>query len=229
MYAKAGCEYVTGKQKQAYDDYINGMKYAEIAEKYDVTLSTVKSWHTRHWAQKKYADKDVKSMRINKKGAPVGNQNTVTHGAYRTATWDTLDDEEITYLGNIDKDRENVSFDEIDLYTIRERRILQRIKKIRDNNDDALFVEGTRSRKVEVGQGSEKQVQTEATVDKTSKSNEWNKLEEILTKIQSGKSKYLLGKKQSEEQDNRNKEKLDELRRTLNSVSGGTNSENLLC
>src|SRR5690554_6922120 len=33
----------------AYNDYKNGMKYKEIAEKYGVTLNTVKSWKTRKW------------------------------------------------------------------------------------------------------------------------------------------------------------------------------------
>ena len=33
----------------AYEDYRNGMKYKEIAEKYGVTLNTVKSWKTRKW------------------------------------------------------------------------------------------------------------------------------------------------------------------------------------
>lgn len=33
----------------AYIDYKNGMKYKEIAEKYGVTLNTVKSWKTRKW------------------------------------------------------------------------------------------------------------------------------------------------------------------------------------
>ena len=33
----------------AYQDYLAGMKYQDIAEKYKVSLSTVKSWATRHW------------------------------------------------------------------------------------------------------------------------------------------------------------------------------------
>lgn len=34
---------------KAYKDYCGGMKYKDIAEKYNVSLSTVKSWATRHW------------------------------------------------------------------------------------------------------------------------------------------------------------------------------------
>ena len=32
----------------AYQDYLNGMRYKEIAEKYGVTINTVKSWKTRY-------------------------------------------------------------------------------------------------------------------------------------------------------------------------------------
>lgn len=36
----------------AYQDYLKGMKYKEIAEKYGVTINTVKSWKTRYkWSR----------------------------------------------------------------------------------------------------------------------------------------------------------------------------------
>ena len=36
----------------AYQDYLKGMKYKEIAEKYGVTINTVKSWKTRYkWSK----------------------------------------------------------------------------------------------------------------------------------------------------------------------------------
>lgn len=37
----------------AEKDYKAGMKYKEIAQKYGVTLNTVKSWKTRYWNDKK--------------------------------------------------------------------------------------------------------------------------------------------------------------------------------
>lgn len=42
----------------AYQDYLAGMKYQDIADKYSVSLSAVKSWATRYW--KKGCDKDKK-------------------------------------------------------------------------------------------------------------------------------------------------------------------------
>ncbi len=42
----------------AYVDYLKGMKYKEIAEKYGVTINTVKSWKTRY----KWTKDDKKSV-----------------------------------------------------------------------------------------------------------------------------------------------------------------------
>lgn len=33
----------------AYQDYLEGMKYKDIAKKYGVSLSAVKSWAARYW------------------------------------------------------------------------------------------------------------------------------------------------------------------------------------
>lgn len=83
----------------AEQDYLSGMKYQEIADKYEVSINTVKSWKQRYgWNRKKGAHKP-KSMHTNKGGAPPGNQNAkgnkggpggprgnnkaVTHGFYR--------------------------------------------------------------------------------------------------------------------------------------------------
>lgn len=38
------------KRDDAKQDYLAGMKYKDIAEKYDVSLSTVKSWKYRYWS-----------------------------------------------------------------------------------------------------------------------------------------------------------------------------------
>ncbi|MGN7167945.1 phage terminase small subunit [Paenibacillus cellulositrophicus] len=59
----------------AEQDYMAGMKYKEIADKYEVSLNTVKSWKQRHgWDRKKGAHK-TKSVHTKTGGAPRGNQN----------------------------------------------------------------------------------------------------------------------------------------------------------
>lgn len=71
------------KYEQAFDDYKKGLKYREIAEKYDVSISTVKSWKSRYWSKEKVATKDATIP--NNKGAPESNKNAVTHGLF--ANW----------------------------------------------------------------------------------------------------------------------------------------------
>lgn len=82
---------------QAEKDYVKGMKYKDIADKYQVSLNTVKSWKKRYgWIRNKGASKqkDVHTKKrgapkgnINAKGnrggaAPKGNSNAVTHGFF---------------------------------------------------------------------------------------------------------------------------------------------------
>ncbi|KEK25705.1 P27 family phage terminase small subunit [Bacillus gaemokensis] len=44
----------------AYDDYLSGMKYKDIADKYSVSINTVKSWKKRHNWQREDAPKTTK-------------------------------------------------------------------------------------------------------------------------------------------------------------------------
>lgn len=45
--------------EKAHNDYIGGMKYLDIAEKYEVSINTVKSWKTRFKWERKGAHKKV--------------------------------------------------------------------------------------------------------------------------------------------------------------------------
>ncbi|MED2940664.1 phage terminase small subunit [Cytobacillus horneckiae] len=85
------------KNVLAEKDYVKGMKYKDIAEKYDVSLNTVKSWKKRYgWNRDRGAPKE-KSVHTKKRGAPKGNinakgnkggsapkgnQNALTHGFF---------------------------------------------------------------------------------------------------------------------------------------------------
>lgn len=77
---------------EAYEDYKSGMKYKDIAEKYGVTLNTVKSWKTRHWNKKSVHTKKSDSVHTKRKRGgqpgnknatgPPKNQNARKHGLY---------------------------------------------------------------------------------------------------------------------------------------------------
>lgn len=66
---------------RAFEDYKKGMKYKQIAEKYGVSLSAVKSWATRYWKKEGCNQKEKKLQPKKKKvatrGAPSGNKNAI--------------------------------------------------------------------------------------------------------------------------------------------------------
>ncbi|MFS3913469.1 phage terminase small subunit [Bacillus australimaris] len=83
------------KHIQEEKDYVKGMKYKDLAEKYGVSINTIKSWKKRHgWERKKGAPKEKsvhtkkggkpgnKNAVGNSGGAPARNQNAKTHGFY---------------------------------------------------------------------------------------------------------------------------------------------------
>jgi Phage terminase, small subunit len=64
------------KQKHilAEQDYMDGMKYKDIATKYEVSLSTVKSWKTRHGWNKKSMRTKSEKVCVQKKDAEEGKE-----------------------------------------------------------------------------------------------------------------------------------------------------------
>ncbi|MFE9082224.1 phage terminase small subunit [Bacillus mobilis] len=67
------------KHELAQEDYMQGMKYKELAEKYEVSINTIKSWRKRHgWNRKGVHPNEKKGCTQTKKtGAPIGNKNAV--------------------------------------------------------------------------------------------------------------------------------------------------------
>lgn len=64
----------------AENDYMDGMKYKDIAVKYNVTINTVKSWKQRYdWSKDKKKGVHTKDKKVctQKVGAPIGNKNAL--------------------------------------------------------------------------------------------------------------------------------------------------------
>lgn len=136
---------------RGYTLYKKGMKYKEIAEKIGVPLNTVKSWATRYWKDGKVATKAKPATKpevatsprkagapkgnVNavgtKGGAPFGNTNAMKHGGYSTIWASSLTEAEREALEELeDADEETILVEEIRLLTIREARIMKRIKEL---------------------------------------------------------------------------------------------------
>lgn len=60
---------------------MEGMKYKDICDKYDISINTLKSWVKRYgWADER-KNQGKKGAHKRKRGAPIGNKNAVGHGA----------------------------------------------------------------------------------------------------------------------------------------------------
>jgi len=202
------------KAEQMYHD---GKLLKEIAEELGVPAGTVRRWKS---TQKWDADKDERSpkkkpakkaskktnARKKKRGAPKGNKNAVgnkssaprnqkavKHGAYRAVFFNFLGDEDKELLENMsDFDTEDRLIMEIQVLTIRERRVMAAIEEkkkdplyissIDQMRKERAFAKGEEGEKEKQeykqakeilvkagvalpGEGGEKNTKTEATID----------------------------------------------------------------
>lgn len=147
------------KSKTAHEMYLQGLKLVEIAEKLNVPASTVRRWKcTQCWDK----DKKKENERSNKKkanarkvGGQPGNQNakggrgnphpnTRKHGAYSAVYWDTLDEDEKNMIADIPEDEKLLLLEQIQLFAVRERRIMLAINKYRSMKSDVVVMNVSR-------------------------------------------------------------------------------------
>ena len=220
---------------KAYEDYKKGMKYKDIAKKYKVSESAVKSWAARYWKTGKVATENKKVATISDKklrrksggapkgnknalgniggGAPKGNKNNYKHGLYETIEFDFLTDEEKDMLREIGHIDEEVELEkQIVLCSIRERRLIKSIQEKKDARG-GLSLESVIKRKLET-KGSvmdAKQTQDETTTKTISSFELMLRLEAELTRVQAKKTRCIeaLSKLRSEKE-NKDKDTLGE-------------------
>lgn len=136
---------------EAEEMYKNGMKLVDIAKKLDVPASTVRRWKsTQNWDGKTKGKKNERSQKkkanARHKGGQPGNRNAVgnkggplkpgdkiaeKHGAYSAVYWDVLDESEKDMIEDIPMDEEMLLIEQIQLFAVRERRIMIAINKYR--------------------------------------------------------------------------------------------------
>ncbi len=137
----------------AYKDYLKGMKYREIADKYNVSLNTVKSWKTRKWNKKVCIQSNCN------RGAPKGNKNAEKHGFFSKC----LEDDISSLIKDIEvKSLTDILWENIQLQyaaIIRSQKIMyvksiedKTIERIEEHNGDSSYGE-----KWEVQQAWDKQ------------------------------------------------------------------------
>jgi len=140
--------------EDAFKDWKSGMKYKEIAEKYGVSLSAVKSWATRDWKLRKVATRKKKSCNPKGRnarskaqlgnqhavghGAPLRNKNNLKHGLYAGVYWDVLSDEEKAMLEDMNFSNEEEQIrEQIAMLSVREHRLMNDLNRMRRVGQDS--------------------------------------------------------------------------------------------
>ena len=134
------------------------MKYKEIADKYGISLSTVKSWAVRYRKknepenvatnEEKVATTTAKKLQPekNKGGAPKGNKNHLKHGIYEKMLFEFLSEQEQEFflqqeVDEIEECKKMIKFCDL--------QILKFMKKIKELEQKAggLVVSGVSKKK----------------------------------------------------------------------------------
>lgn len=175
-------------------DYINGKTYNQIAKKHDVTYNEViylvrkNKWKRESNLSK--VKKGNKNAKGNKGGPGAGkrNKNAVKTGEYETIYNDLLTDEEKNILNQFElNDPKEQILQEIKTLTIRERRMLARIKKLQEGKEMNL-VRITSSKSKGIAYKVDGRT---TTTEAENVINTVQRLEEALTRIQEAKRRYI--------------------------------------
>ena len=227
------------KKAEAEKLFKKGLKLAEIAKKLDVPEGTVRSWKNRgKWDEKpppkdkcnvaKENEKRNATLQKKKRGGQQGNKNSAghassvpkrnknaeKHGAFSKLYFEDIDEGDWEMISYMEDTEERQLILQLQLFSIRERKFMNRIKKYRDMEADnhGLAVDGVaKTKKVEditdengesISAGQYKKV-TETTVTHTkSVMSSIITLEAELTKVQKAKTKAIetLGRLRLEKQ-----------------------------
>lgn len=173
------------------NDYLNGMTYKDIYKKHNITLSDLKKIIYKYNLTRNKSElyKGNQNAKKNKggTGAASNNKNAVVTGEYEQIYKDVLTEEETKFYNNYtinDNDIDNLLLDEYtreyNILTIREMRMLKRIKVLEEKNSDMMIA----SIRKKNDNGDTETITEAETVSKTIA-----RIEDGLTRVQESKRK----------------------------------------
>lgn len=190
------------RMEQARDLFLEGKKLIEISDLLKIPEGTIRSWKNRYdWdnatlqkkkrnvAKKKGGQPGNKNAAGNKGGAaPEKNKNAVTTGEFETLLFDCLDLEEQRLVQAVPEDKQALLMQEIQLLTVRERRMLKRIELLRNAADEEnkSVVGETGMTAVGHKKGLEKDKETDL-LEYRGKLGQIQNIEDALTRVQTRK------------------------------------------
>ncbi len=211
------------KAFQIYMDAGGKIDLVEIADQLNISSGTVRGWKSKDkWEEQLSGTFQTKVMERSKRSkggqpgnqnakgskggsgaAPQKNKNAEKHGAYSKVYWDTLDEDELELIGSMDSAEEQQLIMQLQMFSVRERRLMRNIKKYREleaENHGLAVKAVSKTKKVEdltsfdgesIGAGKYKKV-TETSVTGTEPvMNSIMTLEAELTKVQRAKTKAI--------------------------------------
>lgn len=187
--------------EQAKVMYLNGQKLVEIASQLNLPEGTVRRWKCTHKWDSERSDKQSERSGKRKRGAqpgnhnsaggPPGNKKAVTTGEFETLLFDCLDPEEKQLAAAVQLDKEQLLLQEIQLLTVRERRMLKRIESIRDSVDYLDDGQSMRNMTlVSLKTGVEKDKETHLK-EYHGKLGQIQAIEDALTRVQAQKQRAI--------------------------------------
>lgn len=134
---------------EIYKENNGNIQLKDIAAALGVKEGTVRSWKNRdNWDATLHPNKrnvaknkkqnrttKTKDSRLKKDSYPQlarpGNKNAVRTGEYEKIMFDTLDETEVQLINSIEENKKDLLIKEIQLLTVRERRMLKRIENLK--------------------------------------------------------------------------------------------------
>lgn len=169
--------------KKLKKDYKKGMKYNDLISKYNITQPELRSI-IRNNKWKRTKNEGHKNALGNKggNGAPEENKNAVVTGEYENIYKDVLEEDELELYENYEiNNAEQLLIEEYKILTIREKRMLQRIKDIKSRGKD-MTINYIRNEK---GKSTKTITDAEPTI------NLIQRIEDGLTRVQEAKRRCI--------------------------------------
>lgn len=194
------------RAEQAKEMYLSGRKLIEIADTLKVSPGTVRSWKNRYeWDGDSNAtlQKDKRNVAKRRGGqpgnknasghggtGPPGNKNAVRTGEFEALFFDVLEADEKELVGMVPLDKEQLLLQEIQLLTVRERRMLKRIDDLKKAAEDQTEEKAPGMTAVKYRSGTEKDKWTDLT-EYTGALGQIQAIEDALTRVQARKQKAI--------------------------------------
>ena len=183
------------KAFEIYKESNGNIANREIAKILDISEKTISGWKVKDkWNDQLNGvlQKEIRSTpkEKRKKGGqpgnknatgPPGNKNAVTTGEFETIFFDTLEKDELELVDNTPFEKMKLLKQEIQLLTVRERRMLKRIDDLKKSKEVVIDTETH-------GTQGDSEV---SLVNYESKLNKIQNIEEALTRVQDKKQKAI--------------------------------------